>query len=232
MPLINNTCIQDIVSFFNIKLDRGDSSYITYNDIEMIINKHKPKKLKIKQRDIEPIVHKPKHKPKKLKIKQRDIEPIVHKPKHKPKKLKIKQKDPVEFKNEYQYFIKLCSILNLPFYKYSTILWDGPAIIVPSWKNRNNNILKHIKIRIEKDILTDNHIAIHPYNYIRDDSITYRNIYNSEIEALEPLELTEWHHDGRLFYLDKKTNSVYETLNKLFIGERKYIHNRWFIQHN
>ena len=231
MLAINITCIHDIVSFCNGKLDRGDSSYITYNDIEMIINKHKPKKLKIKQKNIETSLHK--HKPKKLKIKPKDIDPKIYK--HKPKKLKIKPKDPDEFENEYQYFIKLCSILNLPFYKYSTILWDGPAIIVPSWKNRNNNILKHIKIGIEKDILPDNHIAIHPSNYIRDDSITYRNIYYPEIELLEPLEpleLTEWHHDGRLFYLDKKTNSVYETLNKLFIGERNYIHNRWFIQHN
>lgn len=202
----NKTFITDIVAFCNRKLDSNDSSPITYNDIETIVNKPKLK----------------------IKIKIKD-EPIGNKP----NRLKIKKKkdpDPGDFDNEYQYFIKLCSILKKTHHQYTTTCWCGPAIIIPKSENNDNKIKDRFKINIEIDMLPYSQIAIHPSKNISDDRISYNHIYKPEPTKKTQIELTEWTHENQIFYIDKNTNYVYDTLNKLYIGERNFINNIWVIK--
>ena len=206
MQSINNSSIKGIVSFLNKKLDSGDSSPITYNDIETIVNKPKLK----------------------LKIKPKENDPIINKP----NRLKIKKKkdpDPGDFDDEYQYFIQICSILKKPYYLYKTTLWSGPALIIPIAENTDNKIKDRFKINTSIDILPYSMIAIYPFTTIKDDRISYKNIYKPEPTKLTQIELTEWKHEQGIFYIDKTTNYVYDTLNKLYIGERDFINNRWVI---
>ena len=132
--------------------------------------------------------------------------------------------NPSDFDNEYHYFIKICSFLKLPYYKYNTTLWCGPAIIIHLFENYNNKIRNLFKIDTEIDILSNYQtkkapttIAIHPSKNIIDRSIPYKNIYKQDMGQKE---LVEIYCRNKLFRVDKQTYNMLESLNTL---EREYV---------
>ena len=176
---LSTTNIQQIVKFFNTRLDNKDYKHISIEEITRCIH---TKRLKIK-------------------------------PKEKQTKLIIKPKlpDPSEFNNNYRYFMKVCSILNLPVYKYETTLWSGPSIIIHSFDNFNNKIRNNFKIDTYLDTLSEYKIAIYPSKNVRDDDIIYNNVYKTEIES----EKFEYNTQGTVLYIDKQTIDMLESLNDM-----------------
>jgi len=227
---LSTTNIQQIVKFFNTRLDNKDYNHISIEEITRCIHtkqlKIKPKekqtkliiKPKPKEKQTKLIIKpKPKEKQTKLIIKPKTKEKqtkLIIKPKTSPKnKLKIKPKlpDPSEFNNNYRYFMKVCSILNLPVYKYETTLWTGPSIIIHSFDNFNNKIRNNFKIDTYIDTLSEYKIAIYPSKNVRDDDIIYNNVYKTEIET----EKFEYKTRGTVLYIDKQTTDMLESLNDM-----------------
>jgi len=214
---LSTTNIQQIVKFFNTRLDNKDYNHISIEEITRCIHT-KQLKIKPKEKQTKLIIKpKPKEKQTKLIIKPKPKEKqtkLIIKPKTSPKnKLKIKPKlpDPSEFNNNYRYFMKVCSILNLPVYKYETTLWTGPSIIIHSFDNFNNKIRNNFKIDTYIDTLSEYKIAIYPSKNVRDDDIIYNNVYKTEIET----EKFEYKTRGTVLYIDKQTTDMLESLNDM-----------------
>jgi hypothetical protein len=217
---MSNTTIQQIVTFFNTRLDNQDYNHVSIEEIKRCAQ---VKRLKIKPNPKETqtkliIKPKPKETQTKLIIKPKPKEKqtkLIIKPKTPSPKIKLKIKpklpDPSEFNNEYRYFIEVCSILKLPVYKYETTLWSGPSIIIHSFDNFNNKIRNNFKIDTHLDTLSEYKIAIYPSKNIRDNDITYNNIYKTEIES----EKFEYKTRGTTLYIDKQTRDMLESLNEL-----------------
>jgi len=217
MPLSDIT-IQKIVTLFNTRLDNQDYSHVSSEEIKSCVQvkrlkikpKPKPKETQTK------LINKPKETQTKLIIKPKETQTkLIIKPKKPSPKIKLKIKpklpDPSEFNNDYRYFIEVCSILNLPVYKYETTLWSGPSIIIHSFDNFNNKIRNNFKIDTHLDTLSEYKIAIYPSKNIRDNDITYSNIYKTEIES----EKFEYKTHGTTLYIDKQTRDMLESLNDM-----------------
>jgi len=202
---LSTTNIQQIVKFFNTRLDNKDYKHISIEEITRCIH---TKRLKIKPKEKQTkLIIKPNPKEKQTKL------IIKPNPKEKQTKLIIKPKlpDPSEFNNNYRYFMKVCSILNLPVYKYETTLWSGPSIIIHSFDNFNNKIRNNFKIDTYLDTLSEYKIAIYPSKNVRDDDIIYNNVYKTEIES----EKFEYNTQGTVLYIDKQTIDMLESLNDM-----------------
>ena len=139
-----------------------------------------------------------------------------------------------EFVNEYEYFIAICNILKLKCYKYSTVAWEGPVVILNT-NNYNNERIQNIKNKYKIDtiidILNHNNIAIRPKHIVKSDKIEYEHIYNTTISSLknEKIELIEWVYQNKAFYLDTNNNHVYTTDDTLYVGKRIYSNGKWEI---
>ena len=151
------------------------------------------------------------------------------------KKIKIKKKfpEPCSFSNEYEYFVKISDLLKMKYYKYSTLQWQGPCIMLNTNLYSNDKIQKIKKkfnIELNLDYLSNNNIVLYPKKYIDPNCINYTDSVKTQQTIMKPkLELTEWVLDTKLFYLDSSTNNVYTEEDILYIGKREYKNGKWVI---
>lgn len=150
-------------------------------------------------------------------------------------KITIKKKfpEPSQFDNEYEYFIKISELLKFKYYKYDTLQWEGPCIIIYKNDNKYEKIQKikqKFKIETNIDYTSNDNIILYPKKFVKTNKIEYTNFFNKKKTINEnKIELTEWKHDNMIFYLDVKTDNVYSYNDKLYIGKRYYSNDEWNI---